>query len=292
VRVAGRDAPTALRWLIGVELSQYRNRAGKTVAAAATHLGSSAGRLSHLETGRNQQPPEDVGKLMRFYGADEADADRMTALAQTQEDINWFAPWADVVPDWLHTLVGLERLASKICTYSTSVFPAMLQTPGYSRAVTEGQPRVRPDHADRIVTLRMERQRPVLHGEPPTELTSFIEESVLDRPPTWNGEHGGWALQSAQLDHIVKMAERANIAVRVVPTSAGPHPAISAGPFTLLDFRLARSICYVEAIENAVYLSDWDQVRGYDRLVEQLQDVALSPADTLDLIRARIARPR
>ncbi|WP_281176304.1 hypothetical protein [Pseudonocardia acaciae] len=33
---------------------------------AAKNLGSSPGRLSHLDTGRKQQPPEDVEKLMRF----------------------------------------------------------------------------------------------------------------------------------------------------------------------------------------------------------------------------------
>ncbi|MBO0877143.1 MAG: XRE family transcriptional regulator, partial [Pseudonocardia sp.] len=205
-------------------------------------------------------------------------------------DQTWFAPWADVVPDWLHTLVGLERLASKICTYSAGVFPAMLQTRGYSLGVTEGHPRVRPDHAHRMVALRMERQRPLFERERPTELASFLEESVLDRPPTRDGKNGGWELLRAQLEHTAEVAERRNIEVRVVPTSVGQHSALAAGPFTLLSFPLAKSICYSEIVDGAVYVSDWDQVRGYTQMVEQLQDVALSPADTVELIRARIAR--
>lgn len=288
--MVGGPPPSALRWLIGVELSHYRHQSGRTASAAAAHIGSSQGRLSHLEAGRNQQQPDVVEALLKFYGASPADIGRLVALAGTDFDQSWFAPWADVAPDWLHILIGLERLASKIWTYSTSVFPAMLQTEGYSFAVTEGHPRLRPDYADRMVALRMERQRPVYQGDRPTELTSFLEESVVDRPPTRHGEGGGWALLRGQLEHTLTVASRSNLEVRVVPTAAGPHPAITAGPFTLLDFRLARSVGYAEIIDGAVYVHDRAQVDGYHRLVAQLQDVALSPADTTDFLRARIAR--
>jgi transcriptional regulator with XRE-family HTH domain len=288
--VAEREVPTALRWLIGVELSAFRNRAGKTMADAAKHLGCSSGRLSHLETGRNQQQPKDIEALLRFYGASVSDVDRLATLARTVDDQTWFQPWVDVVPDWLHILVGLERLASKLSTYSANVFPAMLQTHEYSLAVTHGHIRVRPDHADRLANLRMERQRPLLLDAKPIELASFIEESVLDRPPTRHGENGGWVALRGQLEHALDVAARPNIEVRVVPTSAGAHPALAAGPFALLDFALAQSIGYVEVVDDAVYAHDRDQVHGYTRLVAQLQDVALSPADSLDALRARIAR--
>jgi transcriptional regulator with XRE-family HTH domain len=288
--MVGGPLPSALRWLIGVELSHYRNQSGRTASAAAKHIGSSQGRLSHLEAGRNQQQPDVVEALLKFYGASTADTNRLVALAGTDYDQSWFAPWADVAPDWLHILIGLERLASKIWTYSTSVFPAMLQTEGYSLGVTEGQPRVRPDRVDQLVALRMERQRPVYQRDQPTELTSFLEESVVDRPPTRYGENGGWALLRDQLEQALAAASRPTIEVRVVPTAAGPHPAIPGGPFTLLDFRLAQSVVYAEGSDNAVYVHSREQVRGYHRLVEQLQDVALSPADTIDFLRARIAR--
>lgn len=288
--MAEREVPTALRWLIGVELSAFRNRAGRTVAASAAHLGCSPGRLSHLETGRNQQRPEDVEKLLRFYGAGVTDVDRLATLARTVEDQTWFQPWTDIVPDWLRILVGLERLASSITTYSTTVFPAMLQTENYSLGVTDGHPRVRPDHAQRVVELRMERQRSLLAADPPVELTSFIEESVLDRPPTRNGEKGGWALLRVQLERALELSVLDAVDVRIVPTWAGLHLAVDAGPFALIGFRLAPSVCYVELVDDAVYLHDRDQVRGYTQMAAQLRDVALSPGDTQAALRARIAR--
>jgi DNA-binding XRE family transcriptional regulator len=77
--VADRDDPLALRWLIGVELTNFRKRAGRKATEAAKVIGCSPGKIGHLESGRNQQQPAEVTALLRYYGADLADIDRLAS---------------------------------------------------------------------------------------------------------------------------------------------------------------------------------------------------------------------
>ncbi|MGH3983743.1 MAG: Scr1 family TA system antitoxin-like transcriptional regulator [Pseudonocardiaceae bacterium] len=72
---------------------------------------------------------------------------------------SWLARWNDVIPDWHRTYVGLEGLASHVVTYMPLVLHALVQTEAYSLGATAGSARVRPDQVERLVSLRMERQR-------------------------------------------------------------------------------------------------------------------------------------
>lgn len=279
--MADREDPSALRWLIGVELANFRKRAGRRGTEAAKAIGCSPGKIGHMESGRNQQQPAEVTDLLRFYGADLADIERLASLAGRVDQQTWWAYSADVVPDWLKTFVGLEGLARTASDYATFVVPALLQTTDYSLGVTVSSGRVRPDHAERVVGLRMDRQRRLDSDSDPLRLVALIEESVLDRPV------GGPAAMRRQLEHLISMSDRDNVEIRVLPTSVGWHDA-GVGPFKLLDFARAQSIAYAEIVNGAVYVQDQDQVTGYTRIVAKLREVALSPTDTVEAIRARL----
>ncbi|MBE1467582.1 DUF5753 domain-containing protein [Kibdelosporangium phytohabitans] len=279
--MADRDDPSAVRWLVGVELVAFRERAGVRIAAAARAIGCSPGKIHHMESGRNQQQPSEVRALMTFYGADQADIDRLASLAGRAGEQTWWAPWTDVVPDWLRTFVGLEGLASHACWYSPMVLPALLQTEGYALGVTAGHGRVPPDHNERKVKLRLERQRRLFDEGNPLRLTAVLEEVVLDRPI------GSPEVMQAQLKHLIKVSKRDNVEMLVLPTRIGRHDAL-AGPFIALDFVDALSIVYLEHVDGAVYVGNQDQVAGYTRTIERLREVALSPAATRDAIQSRL----
>ncbi len=61
----------------------------------------SKAKLGHLETGRQQQDPDDIALLLRTYRAEQRDIDRLTSLTGRADEATWWAPWAKVVPDWL-----------------------------------------------------------------------------------------------------------------------------------------------------------------------------------------------
>jgi hypothetical protein len=279
--VADRDDPSAVRWLVGVELTRFRERSGRKITEAAKVIKCSPGKIGHMESGRNQQQPGEVRDLLRFYGADQANIDRLSSLAGSAGEQTWWAAWTDVVPDWLKTFVGLEGLAERSSIYAPLLFPALLQTETYSLGSTTGHARVRPDHNERFVGLRMERQRRLRAEKHPLRLTVMVEEVVLDRPI------GGRDVLRDQLKHVLEVVERENVEVRVLPTDVGYHEAL-VGPFTVLDFAEAQSIAYVELVNGAVYVQDQDQVNGYNRTVDRLREVALSPEESAAVIRSRL----
>ncbi|WP_232837242.1 helix-turn-helix domain-containing protein [Lentzea terrae] len=275
-----------------MELNRARNKVKKTVAAAAKVINCSPGKINHMESGRNQQQPSEVTALMRSYGADQADIDRLASLAANAGEQTWWAPWTDVVPDWLKTFVGLEGLARRALTYSCLVIPALWQVDGYSLAATEENIRVRRDHSERLVALRMERQSRLFSKENPLRLSSFIEEAVLDRPI------GGPEVMKAQYEHLLRMIEgepdlpdgspEAPLReIRVVKTSVGPHDAL-VGPFTVLEFAQAQPIAYIEIVNGAIYVQDQDQVDGYTRSITQLRKKALSREESFAEIKMRL----
>lgn len=279
--MADREDPSAVRWLVGVELAKFRDRAGRKIGEAAKIIKCSPGKIGHMESGRNQQQPGEVRDLLRFYGADQADIDRLSSLAGNAGEQTWWAAWTDVVPDWLRTFVGLEGLAAQVSIYAPLIFPGLFQTAAYALGATAGHIRVRPDHNERTVSLRMERQRRLFADDDPLRLTVLLEEVVLDRPI------GGEDVLRGQLEQVLGLVERDNIELRVLPTGVGYHEAL-IGPFTVLDFAEAQSIAYVELVNGAVYVQDQEQVSGYNRTVDRLREVALSPEETTDLIRSRL----
>ncbi|MEU4763803.1 helix-turn-helix transcriptional regulator [Actinosynnema sp. NPDC023794] len=269
--------PSALSWLIGNELRDHRERARKKGTEAAKVLGCTSGKISQIEGGMYRQRPNEVAILLGFYGADRADIDRLVALAGQDDESTWWGAWTDVVPDWFQTFVGLERLAATEFTYEPIVLPALLQTEAYATAVTTSSRRVRPDHGDRVVHFRMERQRRLFAEENSLSLHAIIEESALHRPV------GDADVMRGQLEHLLEVGEQSNVGVQVIPTDVGVHSA-TTGSFVLLGFEKFRDVVYVEVQEGALNVQEPAQVRAYSMSAKNLRAVALDQRESASLI--------
>jgi transcriptional regulator with XRE-family HTH domain len=278
--MAPRRDSSALRWLLGIMLRDSRNKANKTLAQAASAIDGSPSKVSNMESGRYYQAPDDIARLLDLYEVPKDDADHVLALIEREGERAWWQPWHDVVPPWLQTFIGLEGFATSLFTYEPLVMPALLQTAEYA-VVTTDSPRVRRDAADRVVSLRMERQRRLLRDKDPLELHAVIEESVLHRPV------GNEATMQAQLRHLVEMSQRPNVTLQVIPTSVGVHAAFT-GKFDLLSFEEFGDVVYVELMETAVYLPEPDKARAYRLSAESLRNAALSQRESLALITSLV----
>lgn len=274
-----RTDPSALRWLIGAELARHRREATMTLAELAAASGIGKPKLGHMETGRYQQFPDDIANVLRVCGADQAAIDRLTTLATRSDARSWWAPWANVMPDWFKTYVGLEGLASGAFVFESMVIPGLLQTEAYAQALTLGTGFVRSDHAERFVSFRQARAQRLVDDEDPLTLHAVIGEAALRLQV--NGDE----TRRTQLAHLAAMSERPNVTVQVIRPEDGMHGATPVGKFVILDFAQVRPIAYTELLDGAMYVQDPDDVRTYSMVADNLRQVALSPAESRALIR-------
>ena len=279
-----RTEPPALRWLIGAELNRYRREAELTLHALSRRCGIGVPKLGHMEAGRYQQFPDDIGRVLTACGAPRADADRLCCLAGQQDARAWWAPWAQVVPDWLRTFVGLEALADKEFTFESWVLPGLFQTEGYAAGLTRSSGFVHPDHRERFVAFRQARARRVTDVARPLAVHAVIAEAALRL------DVGGQSVMTEQWKHLLHLAGLTNVTVQVLRPEGGPHAATQLGQFMLLDFTKVQSIAYTELVDGAMFLQGSDQVQAYRVVAENLRRRALTPAASTAFIERMLSR--
>jgi hypothetical protein len=97
---------------------------------------------------------------------------------------------------------------------------------------------------------------------------------------------------AAQLRRLVEIAELPNVALRVIPFSAGLHPGLLAGSFTLLRFPVKLGgeeseppTVYAELFTGSVYLDKADEIEGYQRAFDRIWQAAMDESCSRELIR-------
>jgi transcriptional regulator with XRE-family HTH domain len=126
-------------------------------------------------------------------------------------------------PDWFKQHVDIETRSFVIKIWENALIPGLLQTEDYARAaLVAGGVR----DVEGLLAARMARQE-VLFREDPPILWILLWEPILEVPV------GGKAVMRAQLAHLLKMSESADIAIRIVPTRAGAHPGLD-GAFKIM----------------------------------------------------------
>jgi len=276
----GQGPPTALRIALGGHLRRLREARRITREAAADVIRASSSKISRLERGRVGAKERDVADLLTLYGVTDTDERQMLlGLARQANAPGWWRGYGDVLPSWFETYLGLEQAASVIRVYESQLVPGLLQTTDYARAVMQRRHvHVSAGEIERRVVLRMARQAFLSQPGAPA-LWVVLDEAVLRRP--W----GDQKVQHRQLLHLMRVAQRPNITLQVLPFDAGGHPA--GGPFTILRFAEPDlpDVVYLEHLTNAVYLDKRRDTVEYLGVMDCLSVRAQSPTDTLNLLQ-------
>jgi transcriptional regulator with XRE-family HTH domain len=275
-------SPTVLRILLGAYLRQLREAKRISLEEAGNAIRSSHSKISRLETGRVGFKDRDVADLLTLYGVtDDTQRETLRTMALRANSPGWWHDYADVLPSWFDSYVGLEEAASEIRAYEVQFVPGLLQTEDYARAVIMlGYSN--PKEINRRVKLRMARQAILDRPEPP-RLRMVLDEALLRRPI------GGSGAMRSQLKHLIDMSQRPNVAIQVVPFDAGGHSA-AGGPFSLLHFSEydLPDVVYLEQLTSGQYLDKPEVVSGYMAVMERLCDEALTPASSLKILRSML----
>jgi transcriptional regulator with XRE-family HTH domain len=277
---------TVPRRQVGRLMRQLREQAGISLMAAAEELEFSRARMYRIENGEVPVRKHDVIAMCGVYHATPRMTEALIGLAQESKAKGWWHAYGDVVPAWFELYVGMEQAASRLRSYAPSVIPGLLQSREYAECVFR---RGMVKDVDTAVAVRLERQSLLTRNRPEApRLDVILDEGVLRRPiPDARGMH-------TQLAHLVNVATRPNVRVRVIPFAAGPHQASSSGQFTILEFPAVRTASpepttiYCENLTGALYLDKIAEVEAYESIWVELEAIALSPAESDDLLGAII----
>lgn len=268
--------PVASRVLLGFELRELREAAGKDVDAVVSHTGWYATKIYRSERGEGALAAAEIDKLLAFYGANKATATRIREIATQARRRGSYGK----VPDWSRQYFGLEQDATELRFHQGELVPGLFQTEAYARALISTSKIVAPVDVDDVVQSRI-RRHSLLTAKDAPEVHLVLGEAAIHRAV------GGREAMAEQLDHLVEVAKLPNVTLQLLPFEVGAHAALGHG-FILLTLEIggdpARWV-YVSDLNRGECRSDAAQVRTYQLTFDSLVVNALGEGETLARLR-------
>jgi transcriptional regulator with XRE-family HTH domain len=245
------------------------------VEYVAEQLLFSSSKVSRLENGRRGVSARDIRDLCELYGVQDEQRQQLTDLAAEGKQRAWWQ--SQNLP--YSTYVGLEADAASISDFGLGVIPGLLQTEDYARAVlTASRPPLDADLIEQRLSGRMERQRLLFSDSPPI-FDAVIDEAVLHRVA------GSRAIMREQLRHLLKVSERENVNIWVVPYAAGLLP-VPTTKFIVLSFagQSVPGVVFIEGLTGDLYLGPAEGLADYEQAFSAMMAMAASPRTSRQMI--------
>ncbi|MBV1952813.1 helix-turn-helix transcriptional regulator [Streptomyces albidoflavus] len=254
------------RHLFGWKLRNARLSEEWTLDDLSRRVGVSRSHLSRIETADYMIPLELPPRLDELFG-----------FAGTFQELYAIAR-LELHPDQYKRRMELEGKAVAIREYSPQVVPGLLQTEDYARALfLLGDPHAAKEDISKLVQGRMLRQRALEVSR--TRLSVILDEAVLRR------SYGGPAIMRAQFSRLLRTPSSPRFVLQVLPFSHGGH-ALAGGSLSVLTLPRGEVLAYEEAINKGTLVEDRDEVEYRSRHYDLLAASALSPQDSVDMIRS------
>ncbi|BBA98823.1 putative DNA-binding protein [Actinacidiphila reveromycinica] len=250
------------------ELARQRRMHGWSLVELADRCNYEQSYLHRLETGGRLGTLEAAQALDKVYGTGKHLAN-LWRLAKEESKRSRYGNFA-----------GVEANATKIQEFNGSAVPGLLQTKAYADATLRTAGSLTAEQVTEGVVARMNRQL-VLAGSKPVHYRALLDETVLQRVPL---EPGVWA---EQLEHLIEAAQRPNISLQIVPFRVGMH-ALPNTVLKLLWLPSGQNVAYVENSWSGQLVEEIEDVEQLALFYDQLRDSALSPSESLELLRAKL----
>jgi hypothetical protein len=258
-----------------------REQAGVSIQDAAGMLGADRTMVSNIEAARTGVSSERVRQLACHYKCpDEGLIDALAVMAETRKTAHWWDEYRGKLPDGFLDVSEIEHHAVRIRTAQTVHLPGLFQTEAHARAlfdlVVPPLPRL---EVELRVAHRMGRRQIFDRADPP-EYVGIIHEAALRM------QFGGRAVARDQLNHLAEAADLDTVTLRVVPFAAGSfHGAGQSilyveGPVPQLD------TVQMDSAYGAQFVDAPTPLANYRSLLDLMEESALSPSDSQDLIRS------
>ncbi|MDR7300031.1 helix-turn-helix domain-containing protein [Haloactinomyces albus] len=254
------------------EMAEHINAGEHVRPMSASHLSRVESGLARIESGQ-------LARIITVLGVGEATAAQLNELQRRANENGYWQEYRDIVPEPVEMLAELGEDAVAARSFDYAFIQGLLQTRAYAEEVIDnGRAFVRPIDIDRLVELRMQRQKRL--SDPDFEgLTAVMTEDVLRRVV------GGPAVMRAQLQHLTEMARTAKVTIHIYPREAGALP----GGDNLVIFSFADagdgSAVFVDSdTASRIYEHERDPIRQCTYTFDAALARALSARESLDLI--------
>jgi transcriptional regulator with XRE-family HTH domain len=277
-------SPSVRRRRLAGELRAIRESSGKSADRVAAALRWSPSKISRYELARTGLKPEDVAKLLDYYGVSGPRRDYLLDLAADAARKGWWEDFADEISSDYQQYIGFEHEASAIAIWHVEVVPGLLQTQAYARQIISNYNAIEPIAPrliERLVRIRMQRQLVLTREQPPVQLSVVLDESILRR------RIGDERMMYDQLKHLSELAGQPNISIRILPL--GVQHTVLGPAFVIFHFDSDSEDVLQDVVASeqlkATFTVEGEQETYLHRLVFQsLVSAALDPPDSKALI--------
>lgn len=274
--------------MLGRQLRELRINAGISAEYARDAIDVSKQTLWRIETGQPVRlHPLVVEGLCKLYGASDERTAILLNLVEETKRTGWWHAFNDTILEDFNLFVELEATARRIASFQTTLLPGLLQTDEYRRALIWVRfAAISGTEVERkIAAFRQRKTR--LDSDSAVRFEAVIDESALRRAI------GGPSVMEGQLRHLLQVAERPHISVRVVPLAAEAYAGLNVGSFVILDFPehpvahlTVPPVVYMQGFTGDLYLEKPDEVRQYRQAHAEILRSALDKESSRSLIRA------
>src|SRR3954468_24428939 len=232
--------PTVRSRELGVALQRAIATAGLNQSDLAELLAWSPSKVSRMISGKRCPSPEDVSAVLALGGVVGQRRQELLELARHATDRGWWQDFGARLPVELPTRTDHEASALAVTCFDTTVVPGLLQSPAYTKALITAPPTIPHTKLEARAAAASERRERIFDRPFPARFRFFIDELAIRRTGP------GHKIMHEQILHLLRMAARPYIEIRVVPDTAGFHP--TQHPFQLMEFTDANPVLHIESL--------------------------------------------
>ncbi|HEX5402833.1 MAG TPA: helix-turn-helix transcriptional regulator [Pseudonocardiaceae bacterium] len=262
---------------LGGALRQARTAKGMVLRELASAINRDIGVVSRWETGDRTPKPEQVAQILTTLGVGGDRYEEIMTLAYGTDESQWVATTLPEQRQQMAAYIDWEQSATRIVEVAPLLVPGLLQISDYIQAIMTAGGVPDGEIASRV-TGRIGR-RDVIEKAKPARLLVLLGQNVL------NNDIGGREVTIAQARHLLEMAARPNIEIRIIPDHSGWHPDLE-GPFTLVEVDPSErgSIVFMETRRSILMMHEDEDVDAYKQAVDRVMPVVLSPATSIKFL--------
>jgi transcriptional regulator with XRE-family HTH domain len=265
------DGSMSVPTFYGKELRWKREEAGLSLDGFLKGIFYGKTYLSDIEHGERRMPLDLAQHADRVLGTDGFFERNCESVRKARRSGH---------AEYFEKVLEAEKHAATIEEWCPMLFPGLLQTPAYARAVVlAAVPLSLDEEVEERVSNRMARADlfETDHHNPEYWVIlheSLITDSILPHPD-----------MVGQLDRVVELAERRRITPQVLLRKCGAHPFMT-GTAKIMTFADAPPLFYTEALHSGDTIDDPALVKEYRKSYDRLRAVALAPEASLAMIKA------